>query len=532
MSTPALLLRAARWFTSLRIGTRLTLGFVTVLCFTALVGAGATFNLARVNQAAVELAEKWLPAVGLTGDARTAMLEVRELEQKHARAGDDSYRSEYEDKLKEAGALVAAKLTERAALASGDEETKLLKQSQARWAEYLAVNQKVLALGRAGKTDDARDIGDGAAKMAHDDAITALDALTAYSFAAGKSAATTAGAHYRLARHTMLGLMAAALVIGTGLALLIARGLLSQLGGEPTVAAQVARAVAAGDLSTPIVLRPGDRSSLMACLQHMQESLAGVVATVRQGSQRVAGASDEIAQGNSDLSGRTEQQAAALEQTAASMEQLGTTVRQNADHARHADELAQSASAVASRGGEVVTRVVQTMKGINESSRRIGDIIGVIDGIAFQTNILALNAAVEAARAGEQGRGFAVVAAEVRSLARRSADAAREIKGLISASVERVEQGTALVDDAGRTMTEVVDAIGRVTAIMGEISSASREQSAGVAQVGQAVTQMDRATQQNAALVEQSAAAAESLRTQAQALVDVVASFRLAGAAG
>ena len=252
------------------------------------------------------------------------------------------------------------------------------------------------------------------------------------------------------------------------------------------------------------------------------------VSAVRQGASGIALASAEIAQGNSDLSARTEQQASALEQTAASMEELSSTVRQNADNARQGNQLAQNASSVAVRGGEVVGQVVDTMKGINDASRKIADIIGVIDGIAFQTNILALNAAVEAARAGEQGRGFAVVASEVRSLAGRSAEAAKEIKGLISDSVQRVEQGTALVDQAGATMTEVVAAIRRVTDIMGEISAASTEQSSGVAQVGEAVTQMDQATQQNAALVEESAAAAESLKLQAQQLVQAVAVFKLA----
>jgi methyl-accepting chemotaxis protein-1 (serine sensor receptor) len=242
----------------------------------------------------------------------------------------------------------------------------------------------------------------------------------------------------------------------------------------------------------------------------------------------VASASSQIATGNSDLSMRTEQQASALQETAASMEQLGTAVRHNADNASQANQLARGASEVAQRGGDVVGEVVETMRGINESSRRIGDIIGVIDGIAFQTNILALNAAVEAARAGEQGRGFAVVAGEVRNLAQRSAEAAREIKQLIAASVERVERGTAQVDRAGATMKEIVGAVGRVTDIMGEISSASAQQSAGVAQVGNAVGQMDTATQQNAALVEQSAAAAESLRGQARELVEAVAVFRLA----
>jgi methyl-accepting chemotaxis protein len=265
--------------------------------------------------------------------------------------------------------------------------------------------------------------------------------------------------------------------------------------------------------------------ALKATLARVQDS----VSIVRRGALSIETASAEIAQGNNDLSARTEQQASALEETASSMEELSSTVRQNADNARQGNQLALSASAVAVKGGEVVGQVVETMKGINESSRRISDIIQVIDGIAFQTNILALNAAVEAARAGEQGRGFAVVASEVRSLAGRSADAAKEIKTLINTSVERVEQGTVLVDQAGATMTEVVNAIRRVTDIMGEISAASSEQSSGVAQVGEAVTQIDQATQQNAALVEQSSAAAEGLKGQAQQLVSAVAVFKHSG---
>ncbi|PTT80117.1 methyl-accepting chemotaxis protein, partial [Pelomonas sp. HMWF004] len=253
---------------------------------------------------------------------------------------------------------------------------------------------------------------------------------------------------------------------------------------------------------------------------------AHLVDAVRLGSDSVATASTEIAQGNQDLSARTEDQASALQQTASSMEELGSTVKQTADNARQADQLAQSARHIAIQGGEVVAEVVATMHGINDSSRRIADIIAVIDGIAFQTNILALNAAVEAARAGEQGRGFAVVAGEVRTLAQRSAQAAREIKGLITDSVERVSHGSAMVDRAGRTMQEVVEAIRRVSDIVGEISVASAEQSNGVTQVGQAVTQMDHATQQNAALVEQAAAAAGSLQEQARQLVQAVAVFR------
>ena len=287
-------------------------------------------------------------------------------------------------------------------------------------------------------------------------------------------------------------------------------------------------AVAEGDLTKDLHSSGHDEvAQLTNALGQMRNKLVQVVSTVRQGSDSVNTASAEIAQGNHDLSARTESQASALEETAASMEQLSSTVRQNADNARQANQLAQSASSVATQGGQVMSQVVQTMEGISDSSRKIADIINVIDGIAFQTNILALNAAVEAARAGEQGRGFAVVAGEVRSLAGRSADAAKEIKQLISESVNRVDAGTQLVGQAGATMNEVVTSIRRVTDIMGEISAASSEQSAGVSQVGEAVTQMDQVTQQNAALVEEMAAAASSLRGQAQELVQAVAVFKL-----
>jgi methyl-accepting chemotaxis protein len=312
-----------------------------------------------------------------------------------------------------------------------------------------------------------------------------------------------------------------------GLALTVSRSITSQLGLELNEAMDLTRRIAAGDLSQSFKQQSDSKESLAADLNAMLSTLKTIVSAVRQGAESVATASAEIAQGNQDLSDRTEKQASALEQTAASMEELGSTVKQNADSARTANQLAMSASNVAIQGGEVVGQVVETMKGINESSRKISDIISVIDGIAFQTNILALNAAVEAARAGEQGRGFAVVASEVRSLAGRSADAAKEIKSLINASVERVEQGTTLVDKAGVTMTEVVGSIKRVTDIMGEISAASNEQATGVAQVGDAIKHMDQATQQNAALVEEMAAAASSLKSQATELVQAVATFKL-----
>lgn len=318
-------------------------------------------------------------------------------------------------------------------------------------------------------------------------------------------------------------------VVSVGLNLLLNQMVLRPIGGEPRTATEIAGRVAQGDLTGVIHTAPGDESSMLKQLKVMQAGLSEVVAAVRRGSEGVATASAEIAQGNHDLSARTESQASALEETAASMEELGSTVKQNADAASQANQLAMNASTVAVRGGAVVGQVVETMKGINESSRKISDIISVIDGIAFQTNILALNAAVEAARAGDQGRGFAVVASEVRGLAGRSAEAAKEIKTLINDSVERVERGSALVDEAGSTMTEVVSSIRRVTDIMGEISLASSEQAAGVSQVGEAVSQMDQATQQNAALVEQMAAAASSLQSQADELVRTVSIFRLDG---
>lgn len=293
-------------------------------------------------------------------------------------------------------------------------------------------------------------------------------------------------------------------------------------------AVNIADQLAQGNLAGTVTPSGNEETiKLLAAMGRMQSSFAGIVRGVKTNAESVALASAEIAQGNQDLSMRTEQQASSLQQTAASMEELGSKVSQNAGSAAQANQLARSASEVAVKGGEVVSQVVDTMKGINESSRKISDIIQVIDGIAFQTNILALNAAVEAARAGEQGRGFAVVASEVRSLAGRSAEAAKEIKALINASVERVAHGTALVDQAGVTMTEVVSSIRRVTDIMGEISAASNEQSLGVAQVGQAVMLMDQATQQNAALVEEMAAAASSLKSQAQELVQMVAVFKL-----
>lgn len=387
-------------------------------------------------------------------------------------------------------------------------------------------------MGRAKKQEDAKDISEGAGKSASDDAIAALDKLTAIGFERGKNAAENVDAVNRSAKNWTIALLAMTVVIGMAFATLVTRGLLSQLGGEPRFATSMTRRIAQGDLEAAITLKSSDQESLLYEIDSMRQNLGKIVEHVRNSAEGVANTSAEIAQGNHDLSSRTEQQASALEETAASMEQLSSQVKQNAENARQANQLASSASAVAVRGGEVVGRVVNTMKEINDSSRKISEIISVIDGIAFQTNILALNAAVEAARAGEQGRGFAVVASEVRSLAGRSADAAKEIKNLINASVERVEHGTTLVDEAGTTMTEVVGAIRRVNDLVSDINSASSEQAAGVAQVGEAVAHMDQATQQNAALVEEMASVASSLKGQAEDLVQTVAVFKLRGASG
>ena len=327
---------------------------------------------------------------------------------------------------------------------------------------------------------------------------------------------------------TMTGLLAVfAYLVSAWVVHRIAR----QLGGEPDYAKEIATRIASGDLSRPVTLARGDSHSLLATLRQMQEDLSRTVSEIAATADAVALASGEISMGNVDLSHRTEQQAMSLEKTATSMEQLTSTVKQNADNAKQAALLAQNASQIAEQGGDVVGRVVGTMGEISESARSIRDIIGVIEGIAFQTNILALNAAVEAARAGEQGRGFSVVAAEVRNLAQRSASAAKEIRALIGTSVERVENGSKLAEEAGHTMEEVVRAARRVTDIIGEISAASTEQSAGIGEVSRAVSQMDTGTQQNAALVEQAAAAAQSLDDQAKTLKGLVGKFRLVRAA-
>jgi methyl-accepting chemotaxis protein len=386
------------------------------------------------------------------------------------------------------------------------------------------LNNQVIALGLDNKNTEATEMLMTKVRPTLRLWLVSLGELVELEVRLNQEALREADAAYASARNQLIATSIIGALVGIFFAIVITKSITAPI----STAVSLAHRVASGNLNNEIELTGKDEvAELLQAMAAMQSSLSRVVAHVRESSESVETSSSEIAQGNHDLSARTEQQASALEQTAASMEELSSQVGLNADNARQANKLANSACAVATSGGEVVTQVVDTMKQINESSRRIADIISVIDGIAFQTNILALNAAVEAARAGEQGRGFAVVATEVRSLAGRSAAAAKEIKTLISASVERVELGSSLVDKAGSTMKEVVASIQRVTDIMAEISSASSEQAAGVAQVGEAVHQMDQVTQQNAALVEEMAAAAGSLKSQAHELVDSVAVFTL-----
>jgi methyl-accepting chemotaxis protein len=518
--------------TNMKVGTRLAFGFGLVLLLLMAVTVVGIMRMAQiedrldrvvtVNNVVTRLVVdmranvndrltslKILNLMTDAGDMEPTMNRMKEQTKKY-----DDFERQLQDKFEHEASITA-------------EEKALLAEVKELEGVAIPAIAKATDLWMANKAEDAtrvmrKEIGPVQKKW-----TIALDNLAALEDKLNAQVQTDAQAAFNNARLFMLILGGIALALGAIAAVWITRSLLKQLGGEPEYTAQIAGSIAHGDLSIAIETTETDKGSLLVEMRDMRDSLVNIVGQVRLGTETIGTASREIAAGNIDLSSRTEMQASSLEKTASAMEELTSTVKQNADNAREANMLASAASDVARKGGDVVSQVVDTMGSINDSAKKIVDIIGVIDGIAFQTNILALNAAVEAARAGEQGRGFAVVAAEVRNLAQRSAAAAKEIKTLIGDSVEKVDRGSKLVGQAGVTMDEVVASVRRVTDIMGEIANASQEQSAGIEQVNQSIIEMDSMTQQNAALVEQAAAAAQSLQDQASELAQVVSIFKL-----
>ncbi|ASU38345.1 methyl-accepting chemotaxis protein [Herbaspirillum sp. meg3] len=513
-----------KWFYDLRISKKLLISFILVLALTTTLGIFSIIQLGKVNQASTDIATNWMPSVTTSLELKVLLVRIRTVQLQHVLSSKEEDFVSNEKLLDDMVPAIKKKLADYEKLVDTDTEKAVFPQFVKNLDAFLILQKKILELSRANKNDEARDVIVKEATPIYLAMFANADKLVTVNQEGAKEADQAAENTYRSSRILIVAMLAGCIVIGMLMATWVARIVSNPL----REAVDVAQRVAGGDLTADIHPASKDETGqLMTSLKAMNDSLFKIVSQVRQGTDTIATASNEIAVGNLDLSSRTEQQASSLEETASSMEELTSTVKQNADNARQANQLAVSASEVAIQGGSVVEQVVSTMGSINDSSKKIVDIISVIDGIAFQTNILALNAAVEAARAGEQGRGFAVVASEVRSLAQRSASAAKEIKALIDDSVEKVDTGSKLVAQAGSTMSEVVSSVKRVTDIVGEISAASQEQSTGIGEVNQAITQMDEVTQQNAALVEEAAAAAQSLQDQAAKLAEVVSVFKL-----
>jgi methyl-accepting chemotaxis protein len=516
-----------KWITNLHLAAKLGAAFTAVLLLSVIVGTFSIWELAQVNDNSKRLSSHWMPAMRVIEDIKSQIARVRTRELQYIISTDLAEMDKYDKVIAKDLDDLHVMQENYIKLLEEPEEKRMYGEFIELWARYMQEDAKIRAAARAGESDKAKLLIRGESNKLIVALRGQVDKLVDLYTDGGNAAALEGDRRYRSSRMLIISLMLVGALLGAACALLITRWLMRSLGGEPAYANEIVNRIAAGDLSVHVQTRKGDSNSLLFAMKSMRDSLAKVVGEVHGATSLISTASDQIATGNLDLSSRTEQQASSLEQTAASMEQLTSTVRNNTDSATRANALAHSASSIARKGSQVVGRVVDTMGSINASSRKIADIIGVIDGIAFQTNILALNAAVEAARAGEQGRGFAVVATEVRNLAQRSAAAAKEIKILIGDSVTQVTIGSKLVNDAGATMDDVVASVQRMTDIMAEITHASQEQSAGIEQVNQAISQMDTVTQQNAQLVDQAASAAQRLRDQAATLAQMVSVFQL-----
>jgi methyl-accepting chemotaxis protein len=511
---------------NLKVWARLALGFSIVLVLMVALAINGVVNMATMQEKMTRIVESDNVKVKLVTDLRQSVMAAI-INGRNIALMNDAAEIDAENKRLAANRAEYKVLSDKlSGMISTDSEKADLDKIVATRAAAVDVVTKMTALVKAGEREQSNRVLLNELQPLQTRTVVAMDEMVSHLEQQVTAAAGQAAAAHQAARRQTLVITLLATLLGGAMAWLITRSLLRQLGGEPGYAADIAGRIANGELDVKVALHDGDRGSLLFAMDTMRAKLADLVGHVRQATHHIAHASSEIASGNADLSARTEVQAGSLEETASTMEELTSTVKQNADHAHTANELARTASNVAARGGDVVAQVVDTMGSINESSKKIVDIISVIDGIAFQTNILALNAAVEAARAGEQGRGFAVVAGEVRNLAQRSAAAAKEIKLLIDDSVGKVDTGARLVDQAGMTMSEVVDSIGKVAEIMADISAATSEQTHGIEQANRAIMDMDGVTQQNAALVEEAAAAAQAMQQQAAELAKLVSVFR------
>jgi methyl-accepting chemotaxis protein len=519
-----------QWFYNLKIAKKLMCVVAMVLALSIFLGLFSVGQLNKVNQSAAEMKNVWLPSLRSVLHIRELLSRLRAIEAQYSVVSADADLTPYKKNTTAAFSDLQDSIAKYSQLITSPAEQEVLQRFKAQLVPYQEQHQKIFAAIDAQKAWDVPEMLKGDALSAPRDKLSGIaDELIKINEEGSTRAGAVGDSLYNAGRIWIFGMLAASVLIGCGLALWIARIVSSPL----TSAVNLSRKVAGGDLTGEVEVRSSDETGqLMQALKDMNAALTHIVTEVRTGTDAIATASGEIASGNMDLSTRTEQQAGALEETASSMEEMTQAVKKSADSAHQANLFAESAQRVALKGSAVVSEVVDTMGSISESAKRIIDIIGVIDGIAFQTNILALNAAVEAARAGEQGRGFAVVASEVRTLAQRSATAAKEIKQLIGASVQNVDAGTKLVGQAGVTMTEMVDGVKKLADIMGEITTSTQGQAAGIDRINQALQQMENVTHQNAALVEQGAAASESMREQAENLLRSVSVFKLGDGSG